>query len=462
MKEKHNSEFFLKEAFNSFKMPLDNNAFDAFKAELDKEEKRKNFIWWYYGKFLLGITMLLIAITAIIYLPEFQMDTKQSSKNNSDVNPVGDSYISEQQKSISSDYSSKENDLQQEESVETIEASDSQLLRTSDKKEISRNELNRNAPSKTLSHIGYNKNTTPDNNVYDRLGKDFYQNDSQSIGLDQPSSLFKNKDEGLLENRKINLLNNVESISGLKQLLSRETKKFNLDGKNNFDYPTHSHEEKYNSHFYFNAGIGMSQEDNIEVSDPIFEAVNSREFLWYASAAYQHSENTAFELSLLRKTVTVGFRLPGFFFLEKVGTKVSLIRARMTNKIWSPKHNISFRMTNGIAALRSSSSFNDGFDFSLTVSGMGDPFDLSNVNFDPNPTYSGNHFMYSGGLIMDYKLSDNIDLNIGADYTLGFKTLLNGVLTYVQGEGVPIEIQTSNNLSFGSITLGLTYRLRKN
>ena len=51
MKGRYDSEKNLKNAFDKFEMPFDDVAFEKFSAELDKEEKRRRFIWWmFFGK----------------------------------------------------------------------------------------------------------------------------------------------------------------------------------------------------------------------------------------------------------------------------------------------------------------------------------------------------------------------------------------------------------------------------
>jgi len=466
MKEKYNSEKDLGNAFDSFKMPLDSNAFDAFKTELDKEEKRRKFIWWkFYGGILMSIILLGFIVVGVIYLSDFEATTKLSSDNTTIDNSIIESGERKKQSKSLTDNESRKTDYTEELSM-GLKKDEQQLSKSKLDRRISSVKQSTSQGDISLENDGTLNNA----NQVLRTGSFTLSNEALGqqdiitpiIPERNPSSSFSdNEKTGNMAELDLGIIQEIGAIQFLNILplveLENQIRK-RIQILNDRVSPA---KERYKSHFYFHSGVGVSQDDNFGFSDPFFETLKPKEFLLYVSAAYQISDNTAIELGLIRKNISLGFSLKDFTYSQKVGNMLSILRARVINKIWSPSQKIRFHMTNGIAMVKASSNFNEGLDFSTTTSGMDVPSFLSSINLGWEGLYSGNHFMYSGGLSMDYKVSEVIELNVGAEYSLGFNPVMSATLTYVAGEGIFKQIETNNNASYGSIALGIKYRLRK-
>lgn len=163
----------------------------------------------------------------------------------------------------------------------------------------------------------------------------------------------------------------------------------------------------------------------------------------------------------MRKNLSLGYTLKDYTYWEKLGSKVSLIRASMVNKIWSPSPKLNLNMTNGISMVKANKEFNSSVAFSKTISSMYDPTYISSIDLIWEGLYTSNHFMYFGGLSLDYNISQNGELNIGAEYSLGMKSIMKADLKYIEGESVIKNVETQTNSSFGSLSLGLKSRLRR-
>lgn len=468
MNEKYNSEKDLGKAFDRLEMPFDSSGFDAFKVELDKEEKRRKFIWWiYYGKILAPILILGFLIVAIVYLPDFNATPKHSSANAVNVNSVNESIEGKKQDVKSIELKTIIADQKDEKDSKQLNGDSDNHTKilngngrgSAVEKSISVNfDVTNNIESVNKKNRIVNKGTIP---VFNQT---LNQQDFGALKIAEQNASISGLNEDMLvrpENHSAVVISKVEDIALLNIFGRIEIDKLSRLKIGILIDPVTPLIEKYKSHFYFNMGVGISKEDNFGQSDPFFDSLNPTEFLWYGSGAFQFSDNTALEVGLLRKNLSLGFHLSEFTYREKIGSKVSILRARLIHKILSPSRNIQIHMTNGVAMVKSTSAFNEGFDFSDGRSGMDDPAILTNINLDYVGLYSKNHFMYAGGLSMDLNIFKNVDLNIATEYTLGFKSIMKGNLNYVAGEGVLKEVETNSSASFASISLGLKYRLRK-
>ena len=468
MKERHNSEKGLKNAFDNYQMPFDNDAFDKFKAELDKEEKRRKFIWWmYYGKIIAPIVILGVALLAFVYLPDFNKNPKRTSATTIKANSVKESIENHKKDVEVVDLKNRTIDTNNGEKKTPISvAGDVQHLESKNDNKVSSVKHFDGVNGSTTNDVGsLNKaRVTVDNSNSTTVSDALNQHDLLPLKTPENRSstlvLSKGKDDNgnklnPLPNRKIEdtqLLNRL----GLSKIESKNQQKFVP-----FEGQIIPFKGKYKKHFYFHLGIGASKEDNSGINDQFFEVLKPNEFIWYASTSYQLNTTTSFELGLMRKNLTLGYRLKDLTYSEITGNKVSIVRASMVNKIWSPSPKLNLNMSNGISMVIVTKDFNNYSDFSKTISDMNVPDYISKINLDREGLYSNNHFMYFGGLSLDYSLSQNVALNIGAEYSLGFKSIMKADLKYIEGEGIIKNVETQTNASFALISLGLKYRLRK-
>jgi hypothetical protein len=476
MKERYNSEKNLKKSFDNFQMPFDNDAFDKFKTDLDKEENNRKFIWWiFYGKIVAPILFISLLVIIIIYIPVINDNPKLTSANTITTN--------------NKQNLSTESILETEQAEPELENSTpSQVEEMPNMKILA--DVNNGKTSLTYEGATSNWVATNKRLIKEYIIPQFSNQNTSSLRPINNNSIVPYSSDGLIKHNKSSSSDVSEVFdesNGLKKFIESNELEISERGPNQsvaevqfieslnkshttsenhiqvqYDGLIKPYVEKFRKHIYFNLALGVTKEDNFGVSDPFFNISKTNEILWSTSLAYQFNPNTSVELSFMRKNISLGYSLENFDYWEKVGSKVNIFKLGLVNKILSFNPKSKLNLTNGVSIIYASQTFNEGADFGKTVSSQNIPDNISNINFDWQGLYSSNHFVFSSGLILDYQLSRNVEMTFGAEYNLGFKPIMRANLNYIEGEGILKNVETHSKGSFASFNVGLKYRLRRN
>lgn len=506
MKERYDSEKGLKKAFENYQMPIDNAAFEKFSLELDKEEKKKRFIWWlYYGKIIFPLIIVgLIALT--VYNPlsnnskevisENSETSNSDNRNNSNTantkqadsdkskhissatkvntNSSNNSRIKSSAITNNEDESITEVSLPGEEKLQnnphsktTIEQSQSQLKDSNTKLSTSADSRNETLNQNRTLNRSQSNSTNSIANQEKSVG--YGNSKSTSIGLKSNTAFTTPTPLGSIEPGPslIEIEDSEKSrlkiegfflldLLGPKDLYSQFEKSTVA-----FDKEINPYKVPFKKYFYFNVGGGVTIEDNHGPFNNLFKVSKTNDFFWRTSVAYQVSPTTAFEFSFMQKNTSIGFQMKDIVYTEKYTKKISLFKLNVVNRIWNINNRININMMNGISLIKAPGHINDFPDAKNTFQIGQFPNSITNIDSEWKGLYDGPHFLYSGGLNMNIMLSKMIELNVAAEYTLGFKSLMSADLNYIEGEGIIRQLQAKTTSSFASASIGLKYKLKK-
>ena len=508
MKERYNSEKELKKAMDNFQMPFDNEAFDAFSKELDKEDKKKRFVWWIFNNnmfivlALLGVIALGLLFLHLSNSTEEIFSTNEDSKTehttdqltsaHSDKSATIDENQEPTQLSNQNDSdnlkqqasaSSNTNDIQSANNTPAItnqlrlengsekgseESIDHENVQNSTHSSVSDN-AQKKTPNNEGLNDGKNESTKTNSNTNDNPDNHYGNANSDNrntVSIDQfssPSLTGSVDAEATLDINKNRepLRSNIEGL-GLLDLLSPSLLESNRKAKKlPFDKEIEPYKEKFKKYLYFNIGGGITLENNHGPFNELFKVRKTNEVLWRISAAYQINPTTSFELSFIQKNASVGFEMKDYIYRERSAKKISMLKLGMNNRIWNITPNVSLNMSHGLSWILAPSHINDFADTKNTYQAAPFPEGVTNINSEWQGLFEGTHILLSGGLNLDIRLSKNLDLNLGAEYTHGTKPVMSSDLNYIEGEGIIRNLQALSNSSFASASIGLKYSLKR-
>ncbi len=457
MKEKYNSEKKLHDAFGSFQMPFEQEAFDKFIDALDKEKENRRVVWWRRFGLILIPFLILGSIASYALLQNRTVKEAPSSiqSENTIPNSTVETSLLNDEASVNSEVQATEPVVRQElkkANLNDESALDHSLSDTFDptsnlKKPYTPASMSSVLPQHSISSKTITTNLYDDELSANTVGKE-KETESLSAGL-----IPQNKDESKSVEAAIeNIFQPLKPLSNLTfpSLLQRQNEDLDL-----FDLGLKPYVKPYKKYFYIRLFGGFATNDNFGPYDRYFNILDSREYTYGAALAFKFSPNHAVELSFSQHDFAVGYRYKEAGFTQKNGSRATVLKAALISRLWTLKEGIELNMTNGLAIMNSGNG-----SFGKRSFGQNTPTFIQESTIQRLEISSSRHVLFSAGLRMDVSLSRSLDLSFDSNYNLGFKPWMNSQLQYIEGEGVINTTESYSEGNFFSFTVGLKYSLK--
>ncbi len=466
MNEKYNSEKNLRSTYESYQMPFENEAFEKFKLELDREEQKKKVFWWR------RLSLFLIPIFLVGFVSTYALFQYQKS---AELSP--ESHLASQESKTTEDMTLSVSDATSQPNIDssvTVHSNptDSNLnTAKSERKESNfisatqtpasehiANKMSSNNSSNEDLQLSLPTTITTNPIVYDWSLNLTDANSSSSFSTISKTSAtsgivtFPSDDSSLAE---IGTSRSTISKTILPLLNLSNPVSLNIDPIYFLNEEVKPYVKPFQKYFYVNLRGGFVINDNFGSSDPYLSILKPKEYTYGGVLAYQFSTNYALELSVAQHDFSVGYRIEDSSYLRKNGMKATVIKAALVSKLWSPFKGVNFNLTNGVAIMSG-----DNGSFGKGSSGRDTPDFIQNAVLERFNLSSSNHYLYACGLQANFRLSPNTEFSLSSEYNFGTQPWIDSRLKYFEGEGVIRTVATGSNGSFFGFNLGLKYNLQ--
>ena len=466
MNKKYISEKNLRNKYESYQMAFENEAFEKFKLELDKEEQQNKVFWWKrLGLFLIPI--FLVGFVSTYALFHYQKASEFLSRSD----------LQNQESTTTQITSLSVSDTTSQSDIESYPKVHSNQI---DPAPNNVKSLGKESTSETATQVSTStqtvqvfSNNTSDNEIQSSLPStittdpkvsdwhlnptEVHSSTSQSTKLESSATseiLALNSDE--LDIAEKDTRRSIISKTVLPMLNFPILEKSQLDHLYLLNDEIKPYIKPFKKYFYINPRGGFVINDNFGSTDPYLSILKAKEFTYGGVFAYQFSPNYALELSFAQHDFSVGHYIENSSYSRKSGTKATVIKAALVSKLWSPFDGLNFNMTTGVAFMSG-----DNGSFGKGSSGGGTPIFIQNAILERFNISESKHYLYAGGLQATIRLSKNLECSLSSEYNMGFGTWIDTRLKYFEGEGVIRTVDSRSDGSFFGFNIGLKYSLRK-